>query len=482
MRSQIRGYGARKSLIFSVLLLTGSLGAVAQPAFEATPDAWIHSPHRNFGPAQAVLPGRVLLFDESDDPALPGLLAVELRRLFHDLYEVEGWRNPFTDSHPLRVFVARKEAGGVRRLASRSVEDGRLIAPAVLLDGGGLGSEEIVREVARQVALATLEGYGVDDGTFATAATAALLSGGDSADHLKAALEVAASPELSIEAHPDTLGRLFVEELARSGGAGFLVRAWERAAESGEPILPVLLGSYAEKTGEGEEVPLVRFAARLYSSLEPEASPSKVGLSDLQAGALDAAAPAGFSVRHRTYLPSDGVSALRVTWPEDAAAGAVVVRYRDAALPPDVLLLSAGDVRTLALAGVARLDWIVAGGFPGGTLRAPAGFETAAGFPYSGLVAQATGGADGPRLTWNTASHEGLAGWAIFREEVLSDGRIARTGPEIIPSSHRAPESFAYAYLDPAAHPATFYRYTVWAVTEDGLLSKAFSVTLRSSE
>jgi hypothetical protein len=205
-------------------------------------------------------------------------------------------------------------------------------------------------------------------------------------------------------------------------------------------------------------------------------------LLDLQAGALDAAAPAGFTLRHRTYVPGDGPSALRVSWPEDAAAGAVIVRYRDGALPPDVLLLSAGDVRTLPLGGVSRLDWVVGGGFPGGTLRAPAVFETAAGFPYAGLSAHATGGPDGPRITWNTASHDGLAGWAIFREEVLPDGRIARTGPEIIPSSHQAPESFAYAYLDPAANPATFYRYTVWAVTEDGLLSRAFSITLRSSE
>ena len=468
--------------MISGLLLTAALGALAQPAIDATPDAWIHSPHRNFRPAQAVLPGRAILFDEADDPALPGLLAVEMRRLFAELYERQGWRNPFTDAHPVRVFVARKEAGGVRRLASRSVEDGRLIAPAVLLDGSGLTAEQIVREVSRQVALATLEGYGVDDKTFVTAATAALLSSGDATDHLAAVLEVAASPELSIDAHPETLGRLFVEELARGGGPGFLVQAWERAAESGEPILPVLLGSYGEKTGEAEQQPLVRFAARLYASLEPEVAPSRVGLLDLQAGALDAAAPAGFSLRHRTFVPADGPAALRVSWPEDGGSGAVVVRYRDAALPADVLTLSAGDVRTVALAGVARLDWIVAGGFPGGTLRAPAGFETAAGFPYAGLSAHALGGADGPRITWTTSSHEGLAGWAIFREEVLQDGRIARTGPEIIPASSRASESFGYAYLDPAASPATFYRYTVWAVTEDGLLSRAFAVALRSTD
>ncbi|MEO8347964.1 MAG: hypothetical protein ABI610_03550 [Acidobacteriota bacterium] len=464
------------------MLLTSALTVAGQPSPDASPEAWIHSPFRNFRPAQTVLPGRAILFDEADDPALPGLLAVEMRRLFHDLYTRQGWRNPFTDTQPLRIFVARKEAEGVRRLAARAIEGGRLVAPAVLLDGSGWTAERIVREVSLQVALATLKGYAVSDGTFVTEATASLLSSVDASDDVEATLVAAAAPELSVDANPGTLGRLFVEELARGGGPGFLVQAWERAAESDEPILPVLLESYGEKTGEAEELPLARFAARLYSTLEPEAAPSRVGLLDLQAGALDAAAPAGFTLRHRTYLPGDGASALRVSWPEDASAGAVVVRYRDSALPPDVLFLSAGDVRTVPLGGVARLDWIVAGGFPGGTLKAPAVFETAAAFPYGGLSAHATGGPDGPRITWNTASHEGLAGWAIFREEVQHDGRIARTGPEIIPSSNRAPESFAYAYLDPAAHPATFYRYTVWAVTEDGLLSRAFSVTLRSSE
>ena len=482
MRSDDRGGKARKSLIISVLLLAAAVTAAAQPSVEPSPEAWIHSPHRNFGPAQTVLAGRVILFDEADDPSLPGLLAVEMRRLFNDLYSRQGWRNPFSESQPLRVFVARKEAEGVRRLAARSVENGRLVAPAVLLDGSGWTAERLVREVSRQVARATLDRYGVSDDTFLTEATASLLSAVDAADDVEPTVIAAAAPQLSLDANPGTLGRLFVDELARAAGPGFLVQAWERAAESGEPILPVLLKSYGERTGESEELPLARFAARLYSALEPEATPSRIGLLDLQAGALDAAAPARFTLRHRTYLPGDGASALRVSWPEDGGAGAVVVRYRDSALPPDVLFLSADDVRTVPLGGVARLDWIVAGGFPGGMLRAPAGFETPAAFPYGGLSAHATGGPDGPRLTWNTASHEGLAGWAVFREEVLHDGRIGRTGPEIIPSSNRAPDSFAYAYLDPAASPGTFYRYTVWAVTEDGLLSRAFSVTLRSAE
>ncbi|MGH9366267.1 MAG: hypothetical protein ACRD3M_01165, partial [Thermoanaerobaculia bacterium] len=101
---------------------------------------------------------------------------------------------------------------------------------------------------------------------------------------------------------------------------------------------------------------------------------------------------------------------------------------------------------------------------------------------FTGLSPHADPSPEGSRLWWTTAAHEDLAGWALFREEVLPDGRIARTGPEIVPASEAAADSFRYVYLDPATRPATYYRYTVWAVTGDGLLVKAFSATLRTPE
>ncbi|HEX9148505.1 MAG TPA: hypothetical protein VF958_05010 [Thermoanaerobaculia bacterium] len=483
MRPRDREGRVRKSLIFGALCLAIAAVAGAQIASDRSGASnWIDSPYRNFGPPQALMAGRVVLLDEADDPNLKGLLSGEIPRLFTELYSRQGWRSPFAEGEPLKIFVARKEAGGVRRVDSRSVENGRLVGAGILLDGSGFTSREIVREVARQIALATLAGYRVSDGTFVTEAAAALISSSGDAEERDAVRQAAAAPELSIEASATVLGRLYLEELSRAAGSDLLRAAWERAAETGQAVLPVLLGSYAERTGEGEDAPLVRFGARLYTAFEPEIAPSRVALLDLESGALDAAAPAGFTLRHRTYVPGDGASALKVSWPIDGSAGAVVVRYRDTSLPPDVLLLSAGDVRSIPLGGVERVDWVVAGGFSGGTLRAPAAIEPAAAFPYSGLAAHAGADPDGSRVWWTTASHDGLAGWAVFREEVLPDGRIARTGPEIIPSSKSAAESFAYAYLDPTANPATYYRYTVWAVTEDGLLSRAFSVTLRSSD
>jgi hypothetical protein len=65
---------------------------------------------------------------------------------------------------------------------------------------------------------------------------------------------------------------------------------------------------------------------------------------------------------------------------------------------------------------------------------------------------------------------------------VLPDGRIARTGPQILPSSNQATDSYRYAWVDPEAASGTYYRYTIWAVTEDGLLARAFSATLRTPD
>ena len=141
------------------------------------------------------------------------------------------------------------------------------------------------------------------------------------------------------------------------------------------------------------------------------------------------------------------------------------------------------DRRAIPLSGVARIDWLVAGTESGGRdLRAPADAERVSGIPFAGLEARAAADGASPRLIWSTESHQGLWGWAIFREEVLADGRIARTGPEIVPSSESAAESFRYAFVDQTASPGTFYRYTVWAVTDEGLLARAFSATLKTAE
>ena len=238
-------------------------------------------------------------------------------------------------------------------------------------------------------------------------------------------------------------------------------------------MLPLFLRTWTETTGEREETLLLRAAARVYTVVEPEASPSRIGLADLESRGLDAATPATFSVRHRTLLSNgDATGALRISWPERSAPAAAVVRYRDTALPPDVVFWKPGATRTIPLAGVTRVDWVVAGLAAGPPLEdLPAPVQVLASFPFTSVSAQAAAGPGSPRVSWTTASHEGLAGWAVFREEVLSDGRIVRTGPQMLPATEQADESYRYAYLDADAAPGAFYRYSVWAVTDDGLLA-----------
>jgi hypothetical protein len=237
----------------------------------------------------------------------------------------------------------------------------------------------------------------------------------------------------------------------------------------------------AEASGERADSIALRFAARLYATVETESAPSRIGLEDLLAGAFDTAAPSALSVRHRTYLPAEAGAALRVAWPAEGGLAAAVVRYRDAQLPPDVVTIEPGEVRTFPSSGVARVDWVVLGGTAKAP-SAPAFFERVPEFPFSSLTANADAAGDGARLMWTTASHEKLSGWAVFREQLLPDGRIARTGPQIVPASSLGEESLRYAYLDTTAGNGAWYRYTVWAVTDDGLLARAFSATLKTAE
>lgn len=457
--------------------------APERPLPVAPAGSWESSPYRNFGTAQAVLPGRVLLSDEAEGRALSGALALELRRLSVELFEKQGWRSPLSEGDPLHVYVARKEAGGVRRLAMRGIENGRLTRPVIQVDATGLSDREIVREVGRLFAYAVLSAYEAPDTSFFTAAAADYIANvPESVAEREAAHAAAAAPELDLNRSPLGLGRLFVEEIARaSGGPAGLRPAWEHARETGEEILKVAARYAADASGERADSIALRFAARLYATVETEPAPSRIGLEDLLAGAFDTAPPSALSVRHRTYLPAEAGAALQVAWPAEGGLAAAVVRYRDGQLPPDVVLLEPGEVRTIPSSGVARVDWVVLGGTAKAP-SAPAFFERVPEFPFSNLTASADAAGDGARLMWTTSSHEKLSGWAVFREQLLPDGRIARTGPQIVPASSQGDESLRYAYLDPTAANGAWYRYTVWAVTEDGLLARAFSTTLKAAD
>ena len=322
----------RRFRLFVLRLLAGCaavLWLLAAPAGAsrleetAAGRAWVEDPARRFGPPQTLLPGRALLLDEAEDPELRSALALELRRLYGSLYGAGGWRVPFAEGEPLRVFLARRRGEGVRRLAARSIDRGRLVAPEVLLDASGLTAAQIVREVARQIALATLAGYAVPSDEFLTPAMAEFLSAPARESPGEDAWILTAGLLVDFRRDPAVLGRLWIEEVAReAGGKTFLREVWERASGSGESPLPLLLRMLAESAGVNEEKLLVRAAARLFSALEPEASPSRLRLVDLESGGLDASPPARLTVRHRSFLPDASADETLVfAWPEDAGAG-----------------------------------------------------------------------------------------------------------------------------------------------------------------
>jgi hypothetical protein len=479
------GYSAR-AVVLGVCLALGL--AAAAGAFQAAdPEAdrsWIGSPERRFGAPRILAAGRAVLYDEVDDAALATALSAEVRRLQESLFSAAGWRSPLPDDEPLRIYVARRDAGGVRRLSATRSSVPHESGAALLIDASRMTDEQIAREASLQIARATIGGYGVASDPFLETALAEWLSAPPEEGPGAEAWSAAAGAELDVESRPAVLGRLWIDEIARAAGdPAFLREVWERAAGGGDAPRPLLLRMLSERSRVAEDELLARFAARLYARLEPEASPSRLRLAELDGGALDAAAPESMRVRHRSLLPEAAEETLRVEWPEDAGRGAAVVRYRDEALPPDAVFFAPGDRRSIPLAGVARVDFVVAGSsLGGGALRSPARVERGASIPYAGLEAHASSGSEGPRVWWTTSSHDGLWGWAVFREEVLPDGRVARTGPEIVPSTERAETSYRYAYVDRASAPGAFYRYTVWAVTDEGLLARAFAVTLKTGD
>jgi hypothetical protein len=482
MPKQHKSGRVAKALICGLLVAGRAAVAPAQESAGEGRIPWPDSPYRSFGPARELSPTAVLS-DEADDPGLRRALADELARLAAELFGEQGWPMPFAAGDPLRIFVARRESEGVRRLVARSLDRRHLVGPTIQIDGSDLSGAQIIREAARLYALAAISSYAVTDRGFVTTAAAELLSGGADSEEAEEARTVAAAPTVRLANHARTMGRALLEEFTMAaGGRGALRLVWEQASERGEDPLSSLVRVYAEKTGAPEDSLLVRSAARLYATLETEAGPASLGLYDLEAGALDSSAPPAWTLRHRVYLPGETGGALRFQWPAGAGSGAAIVRYRDPELPSDVVFLEPGSAHTVALSGVARVDWIVAGSLSGTGPAAPVFFESVTGYPFEGLVARAAPNSMGSQICWTTASHESLAGWAVFREEVQTDGRIAHAGPQIVPASTEAAESFRYAYLDPATRPGTYYRYTVWAVTEDGLLAKAFSATLRTPE
>jgi hypothetical protein len=475
-----------------LILAAGAGSSRRAGADEAAPWERFFSPtgplltdlRRPIGPGVATVPlfeGRVLVVLPGGGAEAARSVSADLEARLALLLEGEPWLRPFSPASPLRItlFASGGPSSSVR-LAG--VREGMALAPALEIRTAGRGLAEVGEEVARGVALLALRTWApqAPDRLSMAAARAVALTDTLTESDREEIREAAASPSGTLtDGGGEILGALWIREMLQAAGPGFLPAAWSALDGAPRPYVS-LASAYEAAAGEPAEEAFRRALRRAYSSVDVLPDFSRISLDGLEAGALDAASPGFLSWRYSSTSPTrDG--GVIVRWPEDGARAFAVLHYEDG-LPDDLVDLSAGDEKTLPLAGVSRIDWIVAGtDGPRAPLAAPVEAAVDDRFPVAGLSARAESASqDGVRLEWSTASHRDLAGWAILRSEVDTSGEVVRTGPDWLPAREEDVGGSSYFYIDSSAAPGRFYRYDVWAVTREGALSRSFRVTLRA--
>ena len=269
-----------------------------------------------------------------------------------------------------------RESGGVRAVAGRPGAKGRLESAAILLDASGLldrADRARGRPADRPRDARRLRRRGRRSSPRRSRSICPATRPSAAADD---AWTAAAAPTLDFRARPEVLGRLWVDEVARSaGGTASCARPGSAPRRrASRPSMP-LSRRLAETSGDSATTVLLRAAARLYTAVEPEASPSRLRLLDVESGAIDAAAPAALRRAHRAFLPETDET-LRVAWPPDGALGRRgralsrrrACRRTSCSSPP-------ATRAPIPLSGVARVDWVVAGSADGRPRRRGAGLR-----------------------------------------------------------------------------------------------------------
>ena len=192
--------------------------------------------------------------------------------------------------------------------------------------------------------------------------------------------------------------------------------------------------------------------------------------------------PARLTVRHRTFQPDASADeTLVIGWPEDAGAGAAVVRYRDPALPPDVVFFAGcrpphdPPVGSGAHRLADRRDRVRGPRSP----RAGRGRTRVSGDPFCrargsrGFRRDETAARlDDPEPSGPVGLGDlsrGDPGRRTDRPHGARDRALVRERLGLLPLRVPGPVGVA---------AETFYRYTVWAVTDEGLLTRAFAAIL----
>ncbi len=477
------------SLAGAALAAAAARGALAAPSA-----VW----ERSFSPGAASLqpaaalpePGApVVLFEGrlsvSARGFSPGEARAEAEALgarLAPLFTSPSWNPPYGSESRLRIVVYSTQGVPASRVRLDETRADGSIAGRIDLFTGGRDDAEPQEEAARGAALLALVSRSPDAPEALTAAAARAvalpeeLTGADREE----IREAAASPEGSLAGAPrEVLAALWIRELMRGAGPDFLPRVWPTLAGPSDPYAR-LASAYEKESGEPASEAFGRALRRAYSSVDVIPDLSRLTQSDLEAGGLDASEPGFLSWRYASTEPERN-GGERLAWPEDGARGFAVVHYDDD-LPVDLVELRPGEGRYLPWNGIARIDWIVEGGEgPASELAAPAAATPQEPFPVAGLSARAESvPQDGVRLEWSTSSHRDLIGWAILRRQVDATGDVVMSPAEWLPARERDLAGSSYLYLDSGATPGRFYRYDVWAVTTEGLLSRCFRVTLRA--
>ena len=402
---------------------------------------------------------------------------------------LDSWNVPFSPSEPIRLLLFSSAEAPFSEVFSLAGEGGRERDPVVALNVAGQTDAEIGAEAVRDVGSFVLRRLapGAGDALVFAAARALSISGDLLDSDREEIREAGSSPVNSLERREgEIFAAAWIDEMAAAAGPGFVSSVWNRRVAAGEATLSAFGEEYSERTRRSPWDAFANSLERAYSRAEVFADLSRLSDRDRDAGALDASAPGllawrFFSSEVDSSAPgSKGSNGLNVSWPPDAARGFAVLHYEDS-LPSDVVPFAPGDTKVLPLSGVSRIDWVVLGDREAASLSAPVATEAVTGFPTSGLSAGAVAApGDGVSLAWTLARQQDLSGWAILRSEVDESGRVLKSPPWWIPSQSGRQEHAEYSYVDSTAVPGRFYRYDVWAVTEDGGLSRSFQATIQA--
>lgn len=403
--------------------------------------------------------------------------AAEAEARLESVFPDGGWKIPFSADAPLRILLVSAPGLSFSNVYGGGSRDGW-----VALNVAGHPPAESAAEAVRDVALLVLRSAAPGaDAALARASARALSLTDELLDADREELREAGSGvEHAMAARTSELfAGAWIREMARTAGPDFVRSVWTDRVARGEFSFDAYSAAFRELGGSPADS-MTRALARLYAGDEVFSDAARLGESDLSAGALDGSDPGSLAWRFYASPPASA-GGWNVRWPEDAAEGFAVLHYEDG-LPSDVVRFPAGGGKILPGAGVSRIDWVIVGrGEIPAPLAVPVPVTAEAEFPLTGLSAFArTEAGEGVVLSWQTASHRDLSGWAILRSEVTDEGRVIRSEPESLPAQESDRSAASYDFVDTTAVAGRYYRYDVWAVTADGAMSRAFRTTLRS--